>query len=158
MHSISFVLNTPRVISHCFLPVSKCTPSTGAGTKANRHPDSWFHIKNCFENFCLFSSDYMVAHLEGQDVMRKNSQVSCILIISTEFNSEMRPLQRVLANSPEDNPKSLLICKELKKRTHFFFLLSVGKHKQREQNQWSNLWMFSVGGFIFVSKTGKKLY
>lgn len=120
MHSISFVLNI-QVISHCFLPVSKCTPFTGAGTKARKHTDTRIpdsHIKNCFKICCVFSSNYAVAYWEGQLVMRKNSLVSCILIISTKFNSEVHLLQRVLANSPEYNPKALLICKEVKKPPH----------------------------------------
>lgn len=56
--------------------------------------------------------------MEGQVVMRKNSLVLCILIISAEFNSEMHLLQGVLANSPEDNPKTLLKYKEAKKPPH----------------------------------------
>lgn len=61
----------------------------------------------------------MVAYLEGQGVVKKkNSLVPCILIISTEFNSERHLLQTILANSPEYNPKALLICKELKKTPH----------------------------------------
>lgn len=59
MHSISFVLNMPPLISLCFLAVSKSTPSTGAGTKASKHTDTRIpdsRIKNCFQNFCIFRS------------------------------------------------------------------------------------------------------
>lgn len=136
MHSISFVLNIPdfSLLSACLqmhLPQG-LAPSKHTDIQT---PDS--HIKNCFKNFCPFPSDYTIAYLEGQVVMRKNSLVLCILILSTEFNSEMHLLQRVLANSPEENLKALLICKELKKSSHIdnIFFSSDGKHKHREHNQ-----------------------
>lgn len=57
----------------------------------------------------------MVAYLEGQfetAVKRKDFLVPCILIIPTEFNSKMHLLQTISANSPEYDPKALLISKE----------------------------------------------
>lgn len=161
MHSINFVLNTPQVISHCFLlSVSKCTLSKGlAPQPANTDtqiPDP--HIKNCLENSCRPYSHYTVAYLEGEVVMRKNFLIPCILIIFTEFNSELHLLQRVLANSPEDNPKALLIYKELSKTPHidniFFFLSSTGIENTTNFTNTTKIYKFSVlvASFLLVKQ------
>lgn len=126
-HFFNFVLNIP-VTGFSLLSVRLQMHTSCRGwhprKQTYKYSDFWFLYQKLCSKISIFFN-YTAAYLEGQfetALKRKDFLVPCILIIPTEFTSKMHLLQTIPANSPEYDPKALLISKELQNHINNIFL------------------------------------